>query len=38
MTNAAREALFAAIEQVEKLADWIEGRMGKAAGWRMGRR
>jgi hypothetical protein len=37
MTNGSREALFAAIEHVEKLADWIEGRMGKAADWRMGR-
>lgn len=33
-----REALFAAIEHVEKLADWIEGRMDKVADWRMGRR
>ncbi len=32
------EALFAAIEQVERLADFIEGRMDKAADWRMGRR
>ena len=33
-----REALFAAVEHVEKLADWIEGRMDNAADWRMGRR
>jgi hypothetical protein len=36
--EVTREGLFAAIEQVEKLADWIEGRMDKAADWRMGRR
>lgn len=36
--EVTREALFAAIEHVEKLADWIEGRMDKAADWRMGRR
>ena len=33
-----REALFAAIEHVERLANWIEGRMDKAMDWRMGRR
>jgi hypothetical protein len=33
-----REALFAAVDQVEKLAEWIEGRMDKATDWRMGRR
>jgi hypothetical protein len=36
--EVTREALFAAIEHVEKLATWIEGRMDKAADWRMGRR
>jgi len=36
--GVTREALFAAIEHVEKLADWIEGRMDKASDWRMGRR
>jgi hypothetical protein len=36
--EVTREALFAAIEHVEKLADWIEGRMDKATGWRIGRR
>jgi hypothetical protein len=33
-----RETLFAVIEQVERLAGWIEGRMDKAADWRKGRR
>jgi hypothetical protein len=36
--EVTREALFTAIEHVEKLAEWIEGRMDKAADWRMGRR
>jgi hypothetical protein len=36
--EVTREALFAAIDHVEELADWIEGRMDKAADWRMGRR
>ena len=36
--EVTREALFAAIEHVEKLADWIEGRMDKVADWRMGKR
>ena len=29
-----RDKLFSAIEESEKLADWIEGRMGKAWEWR----
>lgn len=28
------DMLFAAIDSVEKLADWIEGRLGKAEAWR----
>jgi len=36
--EVTRESLFAAIEHVEKLATWIEGRMDKAVNWRMGRR
>jgi hypothetical protein len=33
-----RESLFAAIDHVEKLADWIDGRMNKATDWRIGNR
>jgi hypothetical protein len=36
--EVTRELLFAAIEHVEMLAYWIEGRMDKAADWRMSRR
>lgn len=36
--EVTRETLFTAIEHIEKLADWIEGRMDKAANWRTGRR
>jgi len=32
-----RDSLFAAIEQVERLAEWIEGRMAIAEEWRLGR-
>lgn len=32
--EVTRESLFAAIEHVEKLADWIEGRQHKAEEWR----
>jgi hypothetical protein len=32
--EVTREKLFSAIEETEKLADWIEGRMGKAWEWR----
>jgi len=33
--EVTRESLFAAIEHVERLADWIDGRMDKAYAWRM---
>lgn len=33
-----RASLFAAIEHVEKLADYIDARMDKATDWRMGKR
>ena len=36
--EVTRETLFAAIDHVEKLAAWINGRMDKAAEWRMGDR
>jgi len=36
--EVTRNTLFTAIEHVEKLAEWIESRMDKAADWRMGRR
>lgn len=32
--TVTRENLFAAIDQVELLADWIEGRMDHASAWR----
>jgi hypothetical protein len=32
--EVTREKLFSAIEETERLADWIEGRMGKAWEWR----
>lgn len=32
------KTLCAAAEHAEKLPDWIEGRMDKAADWRLGRR
>ena len=36
--EVTREALFVAIEHVERLADFIERRTEKAAEWRMGKR
>ena len=32
--EVSSEMLFAAIDSVEKLADWIDGRLGKAWAWR----
>jgi hypothetical protein len=32
--RVTRDALFAAIDEVEKLADWIDARMGQAHVWR----
>ena len=34
MLEVTQEKLFAAIEEVDKLADWIDGRMDKAWEWR----
>jgi len=36
--KVTRETLFAAIKQVEELADWIESRMDKVADWRVSMR
>lgn len=32
--HVTREALFAAIEEIDQLGDWIDGRMDKAFAWR----